>query len=233
MAEMRSHDTAIGNLGRHVPQPAGNVFIGEAMESVAAYALRIELLGDCKAVGHLGVSPVKRGIEAGNLGQVRKPMQDRPDRRKIVGLMQWGQRYKAFKLIEHSIGHDCWRRVGWSTVHDAMPDGHRQSSTHLGAQEDHELVERGRHGGDLSRGPCLVRQALASDAPGPEARLHADAVDLPFQAPLKPVIPADLEHLKLDAGAARVEHQDGLAHGSGPNRLLRPAAVSKKHRDSA
>ena len=45
------------------------------MESVAAHALRIELLGNRKAIGDLRMASVEGSIEAGNLQQVRLSLQ--------------------------------------------------------------------------------------------------------------------------------------------------------------
>ena len=52
-------------------KPARDVFIGQAVKSVSAHALRIEMLRDRIVVGDRAVAAVKRGIEAGDLREVR------------------------------------------------------------------------------------------------------------------------------------------------------------------
>ena len=114
-------------------------------------------------------------------------------------------------------------------VHDAMADRRRQLSADLLAQERNDLVERRRHVAHFPRGPRLIDEGLSLDVFGEQARARADALDLPFHAPLEPVMGDNSEQLKLDARAAGVEHKDGFGHGSGPDRLFRPSAVREKH----
>ena len=65
------------------------------MKAVAAHALCIERLGDRVAVGDLGMAAVERGVEAGDLQQLRLARPDRPDRCEIVRLVQWSERRQA------------------------------------------------------------------------------------------------------------------------------------------
>ena len=64
---MRNNDAALGNFGRDLAEPPRDVLVGKAVKSVAAHPLRIERLGDRKAVSHLGMASMKSGVEAGDL----------------------------------------------------------------------------------------------------------------------------------------------------------------------
>ena len=91
----------LGDLGRDLAEPSRDVLVGEAVKSVAAHALRIELFGNRKAVGDLGMAPVEGRIEAGDLQQVRLPLQDRADRPEVVGLVKGSERTQPLELLEH------------------------------------------------------------------------------------------------------------------------------------
>ena len=94
-AEMGNHDPAFGNFGRDLAEPPRDVLVGKAVKSIATNPLRIERLGDRKAVGDLRMASMESGVEAGNLQQARLPLQDRPDRGKVIGLVQRSERYES------------------------------------------------------------------------------------------------------------------------------------------
>ena len=68
-----SHDDALpaaisgATCGRRLAM----IFVGQAVESVAAHALRVEPLRDRIMIGDRAVAAVERGVEAGDLRQVR------------------------------------------------------------------------------------------------------------------------------------------------------------------
>ena len=118
-------------FGRDLAQASGDVLVGEAVESVATHPLGIERLGNRKAIGDLRMASVEGRIEAGNLQQVRLPLQDRADWAKIVGLVQRSERNEAFEPIDDRIADDGRLAVVRSAVHDAMADRGRQLSADL------------------------------------------------------------------------------------------------------
>ena len=68
-AEMGDDHAALGNVGRHLRQPARDVFVGQAVKAVAAHALLVEAARERVAVGNLGMAAVEGGVEAGDLRQ--------------------------------------------------------------------------------------------------------------------------------------------------------------------
>ena len=92
------------------------------MKSVAANPLRIERLGDCKAVGDLRMASMESGVEAGNLKHARLPLQDRTDWGKVIGLVQRSKRYEAFEPIEDHIADDGRFAIVRSAMYDAVAD---------------------------------------------------------------------------------------------------------------
>src|SRR5215472_14378725 len=78
-AQMGNDHAPGGNLWRHLRQPAGNVFVGEAVEPVAAHTLRIEALRDGVVVRKCVVATVKGGVEAGDLRKVGEAGEKRAD----------------------------------------------------------------------------------------------------------------------------------------------------------
>ena len=62
-----------GDLWCDVRQPAGDVFVRQAVEPVAADAFGVESTRDRIGVGERTVAPMVRRVEAGDLWQLRKP----------------------------------------------------------------------------------------------------------------------------------------------------------------
>src|SRR5262245_65559413 len=83
-------------------------------------------------------------------------------------------------------------------------------------QEPDDLVERGRHVLDFGSGPSLVDQGVAARAARDQMGLYPHALDLTFEASLRPVAGRDREQLELDARAAGVDDENSLAHGLRP-----------------
>ena len=50
---MRDHHSAVGNFRRDVTEPPSDVFVRQAVKSVAANALRVERFGNGKAVRYV------------------------------------------------------------------------------------------------------------------------------------------------------------------------------------
>jgi len=67
------------------------------MKAVAAHAFRIEMFGDCIVICHRAVPAMKRGIEAGDLRQIRKTREKRPDGCEVVWLVKRSKRRVALQ----------------------------------------------------------------------------------------------------------------------------------------
>src|SRR5271163_3402231 len=100
-AEMSHDDPAGRDPRRHERQAARDKFIGQAVEAVAAYALRVEPLRDRVMVSDRAVAAVERGVEAGDLGKAGHARKYRTHRREIVWLMERRQRNIAFEMRQN------------------------------------------------------------------------------------------------------------------------------------
>src|SRR5262249_59590960 len=85
---MGNHNPPVGNLRRYLGEPPRDVFVGEAMETIAADSLLVELLRDCIAVGNFRMVSMKGCIETGDLQQFVLPRSEGTDRRQIVRLVE-------------------------------------------------------------------------------------------------------------------------------------------------
>jgi hypothetical protein len=100
----------------------GDVFIREAVKSVAADALGMEMLRDRIVIGDGWVLAMEGRIEARDLGQPWPVHHDRPDRRQIVRLVQRRERDIAFEAAENLL-RDNNRLIEFrASVHDPVAD---------------------------------------------------------------------------------------------------------------
>ena len=184
-AEMRDDHPAAGHVGRHVAQPLGDIFVGEAVEAVAAHALVVEVARQRVAVGVLGMPAVEGGVEAGHLRHGRVDLHCEPDRREIVRLVQRRQRCERGQPRQDG-RIDAHRPVVVGTaVHDAVADRPQFEAAERSRASDAAPPWR-REG---PAGPPRRTSWSTSAAPsGPlalQARMHADTVDL-APAPVAP-----------------------------------------------
>ena len=92
------------------------------MESVAAHARVVELAGQRVHLFEQWLSPVHRGVEAGDLGQGRIAREQRPDRSEVVRLVQRRKRDQLLELRDDR-GIDANRLLeAAAAVGDTMPD---------------------------------------------------------------------------------------------------------------
>src|SRR5262249_7313060 len=175
-AEMSHDNAALGDVSRELRQLARDVFVGESVKAVAADALLVEPLGQRVAVGDLWMAPMEGGVEAGDLGELRLPLQQGSDRAEIVRLMERRQPWQGLKPLDHSIVDKDRRAVVWTAMHHAVANRDGQASD-LGAQELNDLAERGRHVGGLGRRPGLVDENFTFCVLGSEPWLDANPLD--------------------------------------------------------
>src|SRR5262249_6548357 len=211
-AEMSHDNAALGDVRRELRQLARDVFVGESVKAVAADALLVEPLGQRVAVGDLWMAAMEGGVEAGDLGELRLPLQQGSDGAEIVRLMEWRKRRKSLESLDHGCVDQNRRTVIRTAMHHAVSDRDGQASD-LGAQELNDLAERGRHVGGLGRRPGLVDENFAFCVLGSEPWLDANPLDLPLQATLQLIVRVDLEQLKLNTRAAGVDDENGVGHG--------------------
>jgi hypothetical protein len=91
-AKVGNNHLLIRQIWSGVTEPVGDILVRQSMESLAAYAFSIELLGNRVVVGNLGMAAVECGVEASNLQQARPSVEQHSDRAEVVGLMQRRER---------------------------------------------------------------------------------------------------------------------------------------------
>ena len=112
-------------------QHRDDVFVGEAVKAVAADALGRQVArgsANCCASG--GCRPVKRGIETGDLGHIRRDSGDGAYRGEIMRLVQRRERNQRFQVGKHLVV-DQRQAPHKSIRHARRGDRSRRSSASL------------------------------------------------------------------------------------------------------
>ena len=122
-------------------QGVRDVFVGQAVEAVAADAVVVEPARQGVPVGDLGVGAVERGIEARDLGQLGPEPGDRADAGEIVRLVQRRERHERGQLLEHRWTHPHRPGVVDAAMHHPMADADQRRVTELLAQPAAEHAE--------------------------------------------------------------------------------------------
>ena len=150
------------------------------MEAVAAHARVVELLRQREHLRERRVGAVERGVEAGDLRQLRRALQQRADRREVVRLVQRRERHELLEL-RHDRGVDADRRgVVGAAVDDAMADrGEPVVRAVRRLQPVEDVRERAVVAELRARLPALLAGGLAGGVLRDEARRGVDALDLP------------------------------------------------------
>src|SRR5262245_51876009 len=204
---MRNDHAPGCNLWRHLRQPAGNVLVGEAVEPVAAHALRVKTLRDRVVVRKCVVATMEGGVETGDLRKIGGTGKNRTDRDEVVRLMQGRERNIALELREHALV-DQYRPIELRTaVHNPMADGDRLEVLRL-TQPSAGDGERRRHVGHIVRRVGLVDKCRAVGCFGLKSWPRANTTHLPLDQPLELVTPISVENLAFDALVAGVDDED-------------------------
>src|SRR3546814_3714541 len=97
---MRGDHPSAGKLPIDGSQLPGDIFVGQAMKSIAADSLFMQRAGERDPRGDLGLVMVKGGIEAGDLGKVRRQGCNGADRGPIVRLVERRKRAERVEFGE-------------------------------------------------------------------------------------------------------------------------------------
>jgi hypothetical protein len=190
-----------------------DVFVGEAVKSVAPYALFGQGAGEREGRGYRRLAGMKRGIEAGDLRNVRLEFGNCADRFEIVRLMQRRQRNESIKLAQH-VGRDTDRlRISHSAVHHAMADC---GDIHVSGVRGNPL-EQGRQSPMVRCRPIQrpVGQGLSPGVAHEQMQRVTDALD--FAAASGRVLTRCRSYpieRKLDARRSGIEHQNAARHSA-------------------
>ena len=181
------------------------------METVAPDAFGMELVRNCVVIRQGIVVAMKRGIEAGDLRQRREVVEQRPDRRQIMRLVQRRQRDVAFQPCHDRMVDQHRAPMIGPAMHDTMADRNGvdlEFVTQPGAGDRH----RGRNIRNGLDRISPVGQRITGGTIRAQSRTAADSIHLSLDLPLQPALAFHREDLKLHAGGAGIDDEDCI-HG--------------------
>ncbi|MNV67260.1 hypothetical protein D3C71_1600530 [compost metagenome] len=161
------------------------------------------------------MAAVKRGVEAGDLGNPWPAFADDADGGQVVGLVQRRQRGKGVQLGQNGVvDQDGFGQVG-AAVHHAVPHRQRRAAQ-VSAQPGADDLLRVGHVGRVAGRDVAFHQRLARGVAHAQFRMRrADAFKLAAQARRQFLLAVDVVQVELDAGTAGVDDEDGVAGISG------------------
>ena len=112
------------------------------MESVPLHAGIVELFRQREALGHVGIRPVERRIEAGDLCELRRALQQLRNGRHVVRLMQRRERNEARERLERLRLDPHWTGELESPVDDPVSDADQPMIRKVVLQEGSQILDR-------------------------------------------------------------------------------------------
>ncbi len=222
---MRDDDAASGAVsGEVLRQHFGNIFVGQAVEAVAAHALRSDGAGQGEELGDFRLAAMEGSVEAGHLRHAGQRGGQCVDAGQVVGLVQRRQRYEAAQGIDDGgIQHDGSRELLCAMNH-AMADTANLPAGFVLLQPASQKTQ-GRLVLDIRRA-FEFKIAILQRAPVGVDRLEmralatgaADAVNLAHQLRLLRDRRVPGKQGELDRGRAGVESKDGVLHAAARSR---------------
>ena len=122
VAQVQHHGAPLRGRRVELRQHRGDVLVGQAVEAVAAHAGVVQLPGQREHLRQLGLRAVERGVEAGHLRQLRLALEQQPDRRQVVRLVQRRERNELRQVVQHLARRRAPAARTQPAVHDAVPD---------------------------------------------------------------------------------------------------------------
>ncbi len=92
------------------------------MKTIAAHALGGQRARQGEFLRDGRLRAMKRGIEAGDLRNVRGDATNCTDGADVMGLVQWRERRERLEIGEHPVGDQRWRGIGKPAMHNAVAD---------------------------------------------------------------------------------------------------------------
>ena len=195
---MGDDDPFLRYVRRDLREPSRDVLVGQAVKSVAAHTLGIEMFGNGVVIGDRAVLAMKCGVEARHLRQPQPVDHDRPDGSQIMRLMQRRERDVSLKAAQHLLRHKDGLIEFRPAMHDPMPDCDRMDVEFV-AKPRARGVQRCWNVGHGFIRVCSLNQNLAFGRSGGQVRLGADAFDFAFELAAEPAGLIDAEDFKFDA----------------------------------
>ncbi len=223
IAEMGDDHPPAGAVGIEFPQPGRDVFVGQAVEAVTAYAGVVKAAGQAEHLGEFRLGAVERRVEAGHLGDLRRRLGDGADRREVVRLVERGQRDQFGQLFDDPRIDPHGRGEADAAVRDPVSDGAqaRMSEQFAG---DLDNRRRRRRVVETIDSPGALRQGLPGAVHHAQLRRHPDLLHLTAEHRLQ----ARAIDGEFDARRAGVEHRDRRRRDRLP-RFAVPVVLRQRH----
>jgi hypothetical protein len=211
-AEVGDDHPAAGNRWRDDWQGAGNVLVGQPVETVAAHTALEVLVRQAVELRDPLLRLVEGGVEAGDLRQIRLYLLHGTDRRQVVRLVQRRQRDEVLESPHRFRRHQQRCRVIGSAMHDAVTDTGQHAALEARAQQSGDPLQGLRMAGDLALVPLFVGDPLAGAILDLEARRGAQPLDLANRGGAHLPSRGERKQRELEARRAGIENQNQLFH---------------------
>ncbi len=205
---MGDDDAARGEVGGDVAQPAGDVFVRQAVEAVAADTLSVKRARQRDLLREARHGVVERGVVAGDLREIGTRGGDGADRREIVRLVEGASGISAWSAVEERGRDALGLHVVGAAVHDAMADADQRRGVQVVIDEVEQRGEQGFVGGG-GVGPALFVECLSARILGDEVRRGANAFHLAVREGLS-ASAANSANLMLEEPALIVRTASGM-----------------------
>src|SRR6266850_1673915 len=175
------------------------------MKAVAADTCFSQIFGQREHLRQFRIGVMKAGVEADNLWDVGHSLHDDFDGRKVVWLMQRGERDELFEIGQNLLIHAHGFEVMRSSMDHAMSNADEFHATAAFAQESGEVFDRAvvAEFGALAPDFFAYEGAVAGFAN--EARRGVKPFDLAPKGQVESAV-APGEDREFDAGRAGVEN---------------------------
>jgi hypothetical protein len=151
------------------------------MESITEHAFGGESTRQSEGLGNRRLTPVKRCVEAGYLGDLERPLADRLNGSQVVWLVKWRQWNKCFQRLKHLGIHKHRMSKFLAPVSHAVAGGDDTMLTQLAAAPAEYIVDGARVPELTSRWPIMHADDISGHISGHEVRLSEQALDLAAQ----------------------------------------------------
>ena len=182
------------------------------MEAVAPDADLVKLLRQREPLRDIRIRPMERRVEARDLRELWRALEQRSDRGQIVRLVQRRQRDELLQRLQHTGIHADRRGVLQPAVNDPVTDPDQTVADELLAEEAPQMLHRLVVAEFHAFAPRPLGHCPARHIPGHELRRRGEALDLAAHVQGEVVVTHE-EQRELDTRRAGIDDGDRVGHG--------------------
>src|SRR5207253_5290255 len=142
VAEVQHDGLRRGRARVYARKLGGDVLVRQAVEAVSLHAGVVELFGQRESLGHVGIRSVERRVEAGDLCELRRALQQLGNGRHVVRLMQRRERNEARERLERLRLDPDWTGELESPVDDPVSDADQPMIRKVVLEEVSQILDR-------------------------------------------------------------------------------------------